>query len=240
MAYSGQEIHNPVSGERITFLKTAADTEGELLEFELTLAPDGHVPGLHVHPYQEERFKVVDGAMRFQRGFRTVKAGAGDEIAIPARTAHRFENAGEQAAVVVVEVRPALKMEQLLETAAALAREGRTNAAGMPKPHDLALFMREFSREVRAPFLPPSLVAFTLAPLAWMGRRRGLDRRYATLGQPARRPAPVLRPSVANAYRGAAPPGGRPDFGAPQTIRLDSEVSRRPAGQRRASTRKQR
>ncbi|MGH2734651.1 MAG: cupin domain-containing protein, partial [Actinomycetota bacterium] len=235
MAYSGQEIHNPVSGERITFLKTAADTDGELLQFELTLAPDGHVPGLHLHPYQEERFKVVDGAMRFQRGFTTIDAGAGDEVAIPPRTAHRFENAGEQSAVVVVEVRPALRMEQLLETAAALAREGRTNGAGMPKPQDLALFMQEFSQEVRAPFLPPSLVALTLAPLAWMGRRRGLDRRYTTpelqVG-PARRPTPVLRPSVAQAYRGAAPPGGRPHFGAPQTIGLDSEVSRRPAVQR--------
>ena len=38
MARTGQIIHNPVSGERIEFLRTAADTDGELLEFELELA----------------------------------------------------------------------------------------------------------------------------------------------------------------------------------------------------------
>ena len=56
MAYTGQIVDNPVSGERIIFRRTAADTGGELLEIDLELAPDGHVPGKHVHPVQEERF----------------------------------------------------------------------------------------------------------------------------------------------------------------------------------------
>ena len=70
MAYSGQIIENPVSGERITFLRTARDTGGERLEFELELTPDGHVPGAHVHPEQEERFEVLEGVMRFRLGLR--------------------------------------------------------------------------------------------------------------------------------------------------------------------------
>jgi quercetin dioxygenase-like cupin family protein len=68
MAYTGQTIENPVSGERITFLQTARDTAGELLEFELELSPDGHVPGAHVHPEQEERFHVLEGTMKFRLG----------------------------------------------------------------------------------------------------------------------------------------------------------------------------
>ena len=48
MAYTGQTISNPVSGEQITFLQTAADTDGKRLEFELALSPDGYVPGGHV------------------------------------------------------------------------------------------------------------------------------------------------------------------------------------------------
>ena len=58
MAYAGQVLKNPISGERIVFRKTAADTAGELLAFELFLSPDGHVPGAHVHLEQEERFEV--------------------------------------------------------------------------------------------------------------------------------------------------------------------------------------
>ena len=37
MAYTGPTLDNPISGERITFRKTAADTNGELLEIDLEL-----------------------------------------------------------------------------------------------------------------------------------------------------------------------------------------------------------
>ena len=65
MAHAGLILDNPVSGERFEFRRTAADTNGELLEFDLTLAADGHVPGAHVHPEQEERFVVHSGTVRF-------------------------------------------------------------------------------------------------------------------------------------------------------------------------------
>ena len=46
MALTGQILSNPVSGETIEFVHTAADTDGELLAIDLTLTPDGHVPAL--------------------------------------------------------------------------------------------------------------------------------------------------------------------------------------------------
>jgi quercetin dioxygenase-like cupin family protein len=178
MAYTGQVIENPVSGERITFRRTAADTNGELLEFDVTLAPDGHVPGMHVHPAQEERFEVLSGSVRFQKGLRRITAEAGDVVVVEPGKAHRFENAGELGAVMRVEVRPALEMERLFETAVALAEEGRVTSKGMPKPLDLALFVREFKDEVRGPGTPGWAQCAALAPLAWIARRRGRAERY--------------------------------------------------------------
>ena len=142
MAYTGQTIENPVSGERITFLQTAADTAGERLEFELELTPDGHVPGAHVHPEQEERFHVLEGTMKFRLGMRTIVAGAGESVVVPAGRVHRFSNGGDAPARARVEVVPALDMEQLLETTVELAHEGRVTRKGMPKPLHLALFVR--------------------------------------------------------------------------------------------------
>jgi mannose-6-phosphate isomerase-like protein (cupin superfamily) len=110
MAYTGQILDNPVSGERIIFRKTAADTDGELLEIDLELAPDGHVPGKHVHPVQEERFEVLSGTMKFKMGRETVIAEAGDVVTVPAGVSHKFENGGEETAYARVQVRPALKM----------------------------------------------------------------------------------------------------------------------------------
>jgi quercetin dioxygenase-like cupin family protein len=181
MAYVGQVLENPVSGERIVFQKTAADTDGELLAFKLFLDPEGHVPGAHVHPEQEERFKVVKGTMRFQKGLKTVIASAGDTVVVSPGTMHRFANAGDELAHVLVEVRPALRMEQLLEVATSLAQEGRTNRKGMPRPLELALFVREFEREVRVPLVPAGLVRAALAPLARLAESQGLDERYRRL-----------------------------------------------------------
>src|SRR5918999_142466 len=80
MAYAGQTLDNPISGERITFRKTAEDTKGGLLQIDLELAHDGKVPGKHVHPKQEERFEVLSGTMKFKMGLKTVIAEAGDVV----------------------------------------------------------------------------------------------------------------------------------------------------------------
>jgi quercetin dioxygenase-like cupin family protein len=179
MAYAGQIIVNPVSGERITFRKTAADTAGEYLEFDVELTPDGAVPGKHVHPHQEERFEILSGNVRFRKGLRKIDAEAGDVVVVEPGKAHKFENQGEEGAVMRVRVTPALDMEGLLETAVRLAEEGRVTKKGMPKPLDLALFVSEFKREVRGPGSPGWAQRAALAPLAYIARHRGRAERYA-------------------------------------------------------------
>jgi mannose-6-phosphate isomerase-like protein (cupin superfamily) len=179
MAHAGQVLENAISGEKIIFRQTAADTDGEFLAIELVLAPGGAVPGAHVHPEQEERFEVVSGTMGFKLGMKKVIAGPGETVVVPAGKTHRFFNAGDETAHVLVEIRPALEMERLFETVVALAQEGRCMPSGMPKPLDLALFAREFRREVRAPFPPPFAVRAALAPLAWTAKRRGRTLRPA-------------------------------------------------------------
>jgi hypothetical protein len=69
-------------------------------------------------------------------------------------------------------VRPALKMEQLFETAVGLAEQGRTMLGGIPMPLELALFTEEFEDEVQGAFPPRWLQRIVLAPLAWFARRR--------------------------------------------------------------------
>ena len=176
MAYQGQTLQNPASGERITFRATAAQTGGELVAIDLELPAGRRVPGpLHVHPVQEERFEVVEGTMRFRMGRERIVAGAGEVVVVPPGVAHDFANVGDDDAVVRVEVRPALEMERMFETAVALAEQGRTMRGGIPKPLDLALFTREFDQEVRAAFPPRWMQRLALAPLAFLarlGRRR--------------------------------------------------------------------
>ena len=78
-------------------------------------------------------------------------------------------------------------MQDLLEVAAALAERQHAAGRAFPSPLELALFMRDFEREVRAPYLPAALVRAITAPLAWLTRRCGLDARYRLLHGPASR-----------------------------------------------------
>jgi mannose-6-phosphate isomerase-like protein (cupin superfamily) len=183
---SSPVIDNPVTGERIVIRQSAGDTGGALLAFDLHLTAGGHVPASHVHPCQEERFTVVAGRLRFRRGLRTVVVGPGQTVAVAPGTIHRFANAGDEPAHAIVEVRAALRMEDLFRTTAALAREGRTLPGGMPRPLDLALFLQEFERELAIPVVPCGLVRSVIGPLAGVARRRGLGRRYR---RPSRRVA---------------------------------------------------
>jgi quercetin dioxygenase-like cupin family protein len=220
MAFSGQVLDNPISKERFIFHQTSQDTEGELLAFDLVIDPNGRVPGGHVHPLQQESFQVLRGTVKFRKGLRTVIAARGDTVVVPPGAFHHFANAGEEPAVVRVRVEPALRMEHLFETVAALAGEGRTLRSGMPRPLELAVFMREFEAEVRAP-LAPGVVRAVMAPLAWMAIRRGLDQRYRELVGPAgRRPSPT-HPG-AGRVAGTRPSPARPGGARPGSPRAAS------------------
>ena len=102
MAYAGQVLDNPVTGERIVFRKTAADTDGEYVEIDLVLAADGAVPGTHVHPLQEERFEVITGPDEVPHRPQEGQAGPGETVVVPAGKVHNFANAGDEPAHVRV------------------------------------------------------------------------------------------------------------------------------------------
>jgi len=141
--------------------------------------------GLHIHPLQEERFEVADGTMRFRVGRERLIAGPGDVVVVPAGVPHDFANAGDTDAVVHVDVRPALQMERMFETAVSLAEQGRTMLGGIPRPLDLALFLCEFEDEVRVAASPRWMQRLALAPLAWLARRRDdVSSRRSRSGQP--------------------------------------------------------
>jgi quercetin dioxygenase-like cupin family protein len=184
MAPSGHVISNPLSGEQITIRRTAAQTGGSVLEWQLVLAPGGRVPSSHAHPEQEECFTVLAGQMRFRVAGRRLTAGPGDTVRVPPGSVHHFANAGSEPARVAVRTRPALNMQDLLETAAALAQDQHAASRRLPSLLQLALFMCDFEREVRAPYLPAALVRAVTRPLARLARRRGLDARYRRLRQP--------------------------------------------------------
>lgn len=168
----GRVIHNPVSGERIVIRTTAAETGGRLLVFDLSLPQGGHVPARHSHPFQEERFTVIAGRMRFSVAGTTRIVNPGESIVVPKQQAHWFGNPGPGPSLARVEVRPALRTEEFFEANETIARAGHFLGTRLPRLSHLAAVLLEYEREVSVPNVPAVLVRRILAPLAWFGRRR--------------------------------------------------------------------
>lgn len=146
-------ITNPLSGERIVVRLSGEETAGELLAFDLYLPPGAKVPSGHTHPTQTERFTVISGRLRFRLGRRVVHADAGESVSVPPRTPHWFQNDGPAEAHALVEVRPALRMQQLFWESGQLAGL-HLLGLHLPAPRALARFLREFEHEVAVPLVP--------------------------------------------------------------------------------------
>jgi quercetin dioxygenase-like cupin family protein len=179
---TGDTIENPVTGERITFLATSTDTDGDAVVIETVVQPDGFVAAAHVHPSQSERFAVAAGQLGLKVGRKKMTLGPGEIAMVEAGTAHRFWNAGDEHVRFVCEVRPALQFESLLETMFALAADGKTNRNGMPNLLRLAVIANAHFDTVRLPFPPSWLQRAGLVLGAPVGRLLGFQPTYA--GEP--------------------------------------------------------
>jgi quercetin dioxygenase-like cupin family protein len=179
-AASPHVIRNPISGERIVIRTHGEETNGELLIFDLYLPPSKQVPSRHTHPIQEERFTILAGTMRFRLGWRTILANLGDIVVVPPGVAHWFGNAGPGEAHARVEVRPALRMEALFATTAAVeVGESHSVRTWLRQLPTLARLLIEFQHEVAAPDLPAWLVQPILSLIARLGRHSTtLDARW--------------------------------------------------------------
>jgi mannose-6-phosphate isomerase-like protein (cupin superfamily) len=182
MIRSGDTIHNPVTGESITFHQTSAETNGEAVVIETTVQPDGAVCASHVHPSQTERFSVISGRLGMKVGRKKLLLERGDVAVVEPGTPHKFWNMGDEEVRFVCEVRPALQFESLLETMFALAEDGKTNKKGMPNPLRLAVIARAHFDTVRLPQPPAWLQRAGLVLGAPLGRMLGYGATYDPQG----------------------------------------------------------
>ncbi|MGH2990439.1 MAG: hypothetical protein ACRDMA_11350 [Solirubrobacterales bacterium] len=115
-------------------------------------------------------------------------------MTVPAGTVHDWWNATDDEVEVLVDVTPGRRFELMITTLWGLARDGKTNAKGMPGPLQLAVIGREFRDVVRFT-RPPAFVQKALfGPLAALGRARGYRPVYPGYSEPQgnEKPAPSV------------------------------------------------
>jgi quercetin dioxygenase-like cupin family protein len=180
-----RDISDPTGGQRWVFRRTGADTGGALLEADLYVSPGGFVRD-HMHPTQQETFTGVSGTFELEVDGKLRRIGPGDKLVIPPRTPHGFKNASEEAQLLV-EVRPALHLDDYFRTFLGLSRDRRLSMPVKGLPHPLlqvAVMMERYAPEIAAPGIPISLQRFAWRLLGWIGRRRGIPDSFPEYGAP--------------------------------------------------------
>jgi mannose-6-phosphate isomerase-like protein (cupin superfamily) len=114
MARAGDAVENPVTGERVVFVRTAADTNGELLEMEDVWTRAEHATAPHVHPGMEETWEVMSGRARFRIGDEERIAGPGDVVVAPPGVRHQAWNESGGETRLRITMRPALRWEEFV------------------------------------------------------------------------------------------------------------------------------
>jgi quercetin dioxygenase-like cupin family protein len=148
MARQGEELLNSITGERIVFLRTSADTGGALLEIDDFWGQPGHRAPEHVHPGMQERWEILAGTARFRVGGVERTAGQGEVVVAPAGVPHLAWNPATEPVHLRIQIRPALRWEQFVERLFALSNDARSRGLDGPDPMSIVELLREFPREI--------------------------------------------------------------------------------------------
>jgi quercetin dioxygenase-like cupin family protein len=171
MPHANQTINNRVTGETITFVRTARETGGELVELAFSVTPGGAPPAEHVHPHQTETFAVHEGVARVRIAGIERELGPGDVASVPPGASHTWAAVSNVRMTVTLE--PALRADDFFEELFALANAGKVNGKGLPTPLHFAVLLDDYRGLIYLAGVPVGLQTAANAALAKLGRALG-------------------------------------------------------------------
>lgn len=164
-------VTNLHTGETMTFMGVRETPRGASLLLRTVLPPGGEGPPTHVHPLQVEEGRVLKGRVAVRIDGRTAEYGVGEEVVIPAGSAHTWWNAGEEPLVLEGRVSPPLRFEGFIREMFAAMNAGR---AGRPSPFEAMAILAAYPDDQRLPRVPAWVQRRVFPVLARLGGRRAL------------------------------------------------------------------
>jgi mannose-6-phosphate isomerase-like protein (cupin superfamily) len=174
----GEVFENPSTGEHVVVLSDPDEQADGVLVAQLTVRPGGRVVTAHFHPQIRERFRVIEGKVGFLLGEERKTLGAGESAEVPPGMIHDWWHVGESDAVVVVEVDPGARFKEMVGTMYGLARDGKVDKQGLPRPLQLAVTASAYRDVMVVTSPPPWAQRLIFSVLAPVGRMRGLEPKY--------------------------------------------------------------
>lgn len=165
-------VTHAVTGETVTFLETAEETDGAHVLLEVALPGRGNGPPLHSHLTYTEEFTVLEGVLDIRCGRRRLRVAAGDGVLVPVGQNHTFTNNHDHPVRFTVRLAPAPAFEQSMRIHYGLMADGRTDARGTPRDvTHLALVM--WLQDTLVAGVPRRFQRWLLRRLVHRGQARG-------------------------------------------------------------------
>ncbi len=168
-------MENPVTGETMKVLESTQET----FKIEYALRPHGEIPLEHFHPDVEQEIAVSSGEMHITVNGEHVVIKAGESATAPKGALHFQWNPCDEEAVAIETYRSAGRNHDFFRTLFGLARDGHTDAYGMPSMFMRAAIFTEFRDTIRPAAVNTRLVIALLAPISWLLGHRRRVKRYA-------------------------------------------------------------
>ncbi len=178
-------IDNPITGERVTFLATAEETNGEYVRVRNETSAGAPGVVLHYHLAYTEAFEVLEGRLDMCVGTKEnhLVLTEGESVFVPLNTAHRFWNSSPEPVVFEVEIRPARNFEKAIRAQFGLVEDGKTNEKAIPKNiFELALIYELSESYIVG--MPLFLQKGIFGALASIARWRGYDPEFSEYTKP--------------------------------------------------------
>jgi len=173
MSRRGEVFENPVTGERVVVLVHPDDHPQGVLVAHLFVAPGGRVATPHLHPTLRERFHVLSGRIGFKIGDEKRELGPGEAAEVPAGVVHDWWQVGPDVAEVVAEVSPGARFVEMVGTIFGLARDGKSDRKGVPRPLQLAVTASAYRDTMVIASPPPAVQRVVFGALVPLGRALG-------------------------------------------------------------------
>jgi mannose-6-phosphate isomerase-like protein (cupin superfamily) len=162
--HAGTRIINEAIHSTFVFRHTGAETNGEYFEWDNFIDEGGGpIKYPHVHDLAEERFRVIEGALRMVVDGHEQIVSAGQEVVVPPGAEHSFEAIAEGTTYAVSSLAPAFQVDELYVQ---MSRAGGLFRVSPAQALVFATRYRHHSKVAGLPFRVQLVLGYLIAPTA--------------------------------------------------------------------------
>lgn len=169
-----KEIFNPIFKDVCTFLRTSAETRGQVSDMIVILHAHGRNP-MHKHSQFAETFIVREGELGLMHRGKKIILAAGEQFTIEKDVPHCFFNPTGSAVKFQVQFTPGHEgAENMLRILYGMAADGATDKKGIPKSLSTIALLGELGDTTLTGMY--SLLNPFLKRLALKARKAGMEK----------------------------------------------------------------